>query len=287
MTGSAPGREPPPGRPGRPLEGGGAAVPQFDLPNLRDLGGARAPGGTRVRRGRVFRSPALAGASARDLATLADLGLRLVVDLRSAGERERAPEAHLLPPGTAYLVADVNGGRVSQSPMWQLHALQSAEERRAAFADGRAEAGFEARFRDFVAGDEPRRALGEVFAALAGAAGLPALVHCSTGKDRTGWASAVLLSYLGVPEEAVMADFLAGNSAIRALMKPAIDRHVAQGGCPDDLDALVGVRPSYLRAGLDEVVRSFGTIAGYVEDGLGLGRPAGERLRALLLEPAP
>lgn len=263
----------------------GSPGPQFDLPNLRDLGGMRTAAGDLVRRGRVFRSPALAGASERDLHALARLGLRAVVDLRSGSEREWAPEAHLIPAGARYLVADVNGDSAARSPMWQLLHLHTAEERRAAFGDGRAEAGFEAKFRDFATGDAPRRAFGQLFAVLAADDGLPAVFHCSTGKDRTGWAAAILLTYLGVPEDVVMADFLAGNDAVRTLMKPAIDRHVADGGVPDDLDALVGVRPSYLLAGLDAMRRSYGTAERYVEDGLGLGRASGERLRAVLLEP--
>lgn len=279
-----------------PVDGGGEGVAAaaaedvagragFDLPNLRDIGGVRTRDGARVRRGRVFRAPALAGASARDLATLQALGLRTVVDLRSAWERERAPEDRLLPAGTSYLVADVNGDDVTKSPMWLLRTLPTAAERQAAFADGRAEAGFEAKFRDFVSGSAPRRAFGELLAALARADGLPAVFHCSTGKDRTGWAAAVLLAYLGVPEEAVMADYLAGNAAIRALLQPAIDCHVADGGDPADLDALVAVRPSYLLAGLDEVARRYGSMDRYVEAGLGVDASVGERLRAALLEP--
>lgn len=261
------------------------AADDFELPNLRDVGGPGTSDGLRVRRGLVFRSPALAGASIGDLDRLSRLGLRTVVDLRSAFERERAPEEHLLPPGTAYLLADVNGGSVSMSPMWQLLHLRTAADRQAAFGDGRAEAGFEAKFREFVTGAAPRRAFGTLFGALAAPGGLPAVFHCSTGKDRTGWAAAVLLAYLGVPDDAVEADFLAGNAAIRTLMRPAIDRHVADGGHPDDLDALVGVRPSYLRAGMDEVARSFGSVECYVEEGLGLTPESGQRLRTALLEP--
>ncbi|MHB8959810.1 MAG: tyrosine-protein phosphatase [Candidatus Limnocylindrales bacterium] len=259
-------------------------APVFDLPNLRDVGGAPAADGMRVRRGLVFRSPALARATPRDMAALADLGLRTVVDLRSEGEREREPEAHLIPPGAAYRVADVNGGGVVHSPMWQLTVLRTPAERRAAFAEGRAEAGFEAKFRDFVTGQRPRRAFGLLLALLAAPEGLPAVFHCSTGKDRTGWAAAVLLTYLGVPEDRVLDDFLAGNDAIGELMRPALERHVVEGGDAHDLDPLVAARASYLRAGLHEVARVHGTMGVYVEEWLGLGAASGERLREALLE---
>ncbi len=87
-------------------------TPVFDLPNLRDVGGLPTVDGRRVRHGRLFRGPTLARAGEHDLATLAAIGLRTVVDLRSAWERERAPEAQRLPVGVRYVVADVNGAGV-------------------------------------------------------------------------------------------------------------------------------------------------------------------------------
>jgi protein-tyrosine phosphatase len=259
--------------------------PPRGLPNFRDIGGVRAAGGQRVRRGLVFRSAALARASGAGLAVLSRLGVRTVLDLRSDWERGRAPESQLLGPAIDYVVVDVAGDSLVRSPMWLLATLDTAEARRAAFAGGRAEAMFEAKFRDFVSGPGPRAAFGVLFARLAAEAALPAVIHCSTGKDRTGWAAGALLAYLGVAEADVEADFTAGNAAVRELMAPVVRRHVEEGGQAVDLDALIGVRPSYLRAAFDEVARGWGTIDRYVEEGLGLGADAGAELRARLLAP--
>ena len=125
-----------------------------------------------------------------------------------------------------------------------------------------------------------------MFTGLADGARLPAIFHCATGKDRTGWAAAALLTLLGVPADVVEHDFLASTEALVPLMAPLVDRYVTAGGDAADLTPLVGVLPSYLASGLDEVRRSFGSMAGYFADGLGIDASGQERLRSVLLEPA-
>lgn len=268
-------------------EGGpGLAEALPDLPNFRDVGGWPTADGRRVRRGLVYRAPALARGGPDTPARLAGLGLRTVVDLRSPWEREREPEGDLLPVGCTTVVADASGDDVVLSPMYQLRVLPTPAERQQAFGGGRAEAAFEAKFRAFASGQREREAFGRLLGALAEPGALPGVFHCSTGKDRTGWAGAVLLGLVGVGEEQIMADFVAGNDAIRELMRPVIDRHVADGGAEADIDALIGVRPAYLQAGLAELKRTWGTFSDYAEAGLGVERAAAERLRHALLEPA-
>jgi protein-tyrosine phosphatase len=58
---------------------------------------------------------------------------------------------------------------------------------------------------------------------------LPSLFHCTTGKDRTGWAAAALLTLLGVPEEKVNEDYLRSNEYILPAYKQAIDGFVVRG----------------------------------------------------------
>ena len=70
------------------------------------------------------------------------------------------------------------------------------------------------------------------------------------------------------------------------MVRPLIDAFAARGGDPELLRPLVGVRPAYLEAALDEVDRRFGSIDGYVAEGLGLDGPTRAALRALLVERA-
>jgi protein-tyrosine phosphatase len=77
---------------------------------------------------------------------------------------------------------------------------------------------------------------------------LPALFHCTTGKDRTRWAAAALLLLLGVPQDVVMQDFLRSNAYRLPAHQEQIDAFVAAGGDPAIPPAILGVKADYLAA---------------------------------------
>lgn len=266
------------------IEANRAALPQ--IPNFRDLGGHPAAGGQRVRTGLVYRSTVLAGLPPPAEAQLWGLGIRTVYDLRGAEERTRLPEAGSLPADVEYVLVDVIGAAASESPMWLLARLDTPEVVREAIGDGRAETLFRAKFRRFVTAESARAAYAALFSGLAQPSRLPAVFHCSTGKDRTGWAAAALLALLGVPDDVVERDFLASTDAVRPMMAPLVAQYVAAGGRAEDLDPLVGVMPSYLESALDEMRRVHGTVERYFTDGLGLDEQVQARLRSILLESA-
>jgi protein-tyrosine phosphatase len=114
---------------------------------------------------------------------------------------------------------------------------------------------------------------------------MPALFHCTTGKDRTGWAAAALLLFLGVPQGAVLADYLLSGPRLAPVVRPLIDTFAARGGDPELLRPLLEVRPAYLGAALDEVDRRFGSIEGYFAEGLGLDAATRSTLRDRLVAP--
>jgi protein-tyrosine phosphatase len=95
----------------------------------------------------------------------------------------------------------------------------------------------------------------------------PALFHCTTGKDRTGWAAAATLTLLGVSEENVLADFMITNRDLRPALKPHFDQFAAAGGDPALLRPVLGVEANYLLASFDEMQTRFGTIADYFSQG--------------------
>ena len=122
----------------------------------------------------------------------------------------------------------------------------------------------------------------------------PTNVHCSAGKDRAGWASALILRALGVPEETVMEDYLLSNDYLAASNEDTLAqvRTVVAGvqGVPEDdvdmsnLEALLEVRPEYLQAAFDAVDEQYGSFEAYLTDGLGLTQEEVDALRDDLLE---
>lgn len=168
-----------------PLEGGR---------NFRDLGGYATRDGRRLRWGRLYRSGSMAGLTEAAYAQLAEMGLRVICDLRTTSERRTMPVDWGRVPNLSYWARDYE---LSFGDLRNLLAsdLPTGEQARAAMTAVYRELPF-----------EQAGAYGELFRRLANGEA-PLVFNCSAGKDRTGVASALILSVLGVPRETIVADY--------------------------------------------------------------------------------
>jgi protein-tyrosine phosphatase len=253
------------------------------VPNLRDLGGWPVPGG-RVRSGMLFRSAEFADLEGDDAAALARLDIRSVYDLRTAGERAARPDT--LPPGTEYVVLDVLANAGGAGPGRVVKVLSDPKAAEELLGGGRAAGLLEEVYRQLVRFPSALTGYRQFFTDISKPAHRPALIHCTTGKDRTGWAAASFLLLLGVSEEDVRADYLLTNAQLVPTLRPLVDKFASIGGDPDLLTPIIGVRQAYLDAALDEMRTRFATIDGYFAHGLGLDAAAIDQLRAAFIEKA-
>lgn len=258
----------------------GPNVPR--LANLRDLGGWRTAEGRTVKRGQVFRSVATNRLEADGLAALDGLGVRTVYDLRTDAERAAAPDR--VPDGVRVVALDVLAGAEQAAPAHLTELFADAAAVNSALGDGRAEELFVSSYRSFVTLPSAQSAYRTLFTGLATEPQRPALFHCTTGKDRTGWAAAALLTWLGVSREDVLAEYLRTNELLRPALQPVYERFADAGGDLEILDAILGVREPYLAAALDELHSSYGSIQTYFSTGLGLSPQVQSELREGLLE---
>ncbi|WP_321184064.1 tyrosine-protein phosphatase [Embleya scabrispora] len=122
--------------------------------------------------------------------------------------------------------------------------------------------------RFMVSGDTAKAAHTTAFRGVGTDSAHGVVFHCTAGRDRTGWSEAALLTALGVPQDTIMADYLAGSDYRAAANKAALDRMPpAQAAvCKPMLD----VRPEYLNAGLDEVREQYGSFNSYLDRALDL-----------------
>jgi protein-tyrosine phosphatase len=260
------------------------APPQIaTLPNLRDVGGHTTAGGGRVRSGLLFRSTDLARLDDEGTAALVSLGIRSVFDLRTVAERDQGPDR--VPPGATHVVMDVLRDSAGLTPAGMGAVLANPEAAERALGGGRAERLFIDAYREFVELPGARAAYGRLFLELARPERRPGLVHCTTGKDRTGWAVAVLLLALGVPEPVVMEEYLLSGPAIAALFAPHLAEFAGRGGNPDLVRPLLEVRPEYLGAGLAAMRAGYGTVEAYLAEGLGVDEQVRAALRQAFVEP--
>jgi protein-tyrosine phosphatase len=258
----------------------GTTIRVASVPNLRDVGGWPTRDGGRVRRGLAYRSVELDRLDLSDGAFLA-LGVRTVYDLRT--EVERAAQPDTVPPGVAHVVADVVGDAAGAAPAQLLQLLADPARATALLGDGRATVFFERGYRAIVSLPSARGAYRRLFTDLADAERRPILFHCTTGKDRTGWAAAALLMLLGVPDELVMRDYMITNDALLPALRPTFDRFAAAGGDPALLRPVLGVREEYLETAVDEMRTRFGGIEGYF-GALGIDEAIRERIRDAFVE---
>jgi protein-tyrosine phosphatase len=252
--------------------------------NVRDLGDFVTADGRKIARGRLLRGDALAALDDDDVAVLAGMGVRTVVDFRGPREVETYG-ADRLPPGTSVIALPVTGGDIGA--MLSAAAGDTAfGSQRALLGDGKAAAMMIQANRRFVSDPGYRAAFGAAFRVIADAERAPALFHCTAGKDRTGWMTAVLLTALGVPHETVVADYMATNDYVASAYSAWLDKLVAAGTLAeiDLIRPLLLQDPAYLEAAFDEVDMVYGSFDRFLADGLGIGAAELAGLREAVLD---
>ena len=260
----------------------GAAIPVPGVPNLRDLGGWPTVGGGRVRCGLVYRAAEPFTLDDEGRAEFAALGVRTVFDLRSAAECERKLDT--VPEGARRVLCDVMADSTHGAPVHVAKLLEDPKAADEMLSDGNSVFLFERGYRELVDLPSAHVNYRVFFEGLADAANRPALFHCTTGKDRTGWAAASLLMLLGVSDDDVMADYLLTNEELMPVMQAVLDKFEAAGGDPQLLLPVVGVEADYLDAALEEMQAEYGTIERYFTEALGIDAAAQQTLRDEFVE---
>jgi len=236
-------------------------------PNFRDFGGYRTEDDRQVRWGYLFRSGQLSNLSDEDLDLLAHLELDLVCDFRREDEQRSEPSR--LPQQRRPRIASLPIIPGSNSRFFE-----SAEEQ-----GGRTRAfGRQAMFdfmveinRDFAEGQQQTYA--RMFEEILALADARFLVHCAAGKDRTGFAAALILLALGVSRDLVMRDYLLSGRyynperEMARLKRKYGMEHVDSGAVLPMLE----VHEDYLLPTLTAIDKSYGSVADYLEQALGVG----------------
>lgn len=234
--------------------------------NFRDVGGLPTVDGGRVRTGLLYRSDSLALLSEGDVARLRDdLGLRRVVDLRSAPEIGRHGQADL----------DVVGIEIVHAPI--------VDETRGEQRDIEDPAQLTLDRIYLLMLERFRTRFGAAVAALADPEHRPAVFHCAAGKDRTGLIGAMILEVCGVDRDLVVEDFLLTNDRMGTM----VDRHRAHAAAratqPEIERQTLFPTPENVGLTLTGIDEVYGSSAEYLA-GAGLGVSGVSALRDALVD---
>lgn len=252
------------------------------IPNFRDLGGYPTADGREVKWGVLYRTATLAESSDADLQGLQKLNLNTLIDFRSAVEKEEEPNR--LPDPIGFTVVEIP-------------TLDDGNEAMVKEITERIETG------DFDGFDpdglmlEANRQFASTFTpqyrqfmqTVLQADGAPIAWHCTAGKDRTGFASAILLRILGVPQDVILQDYMASReNALEARESQLLLLRLLKGDeAADKLSVMLGVEEAWLKAAFEQIDATWGSFDNYVRDGLQLEDKDIARLKAALLSPPP
>lgn len=234
--------------------------------NFRDIGGYAAADGRTVKHGVVYRSNQLSRVTDADLDHLVGLKLSAICDLRSVRERKAQPTPDRIgaaihgsaKPDTDFIFEDIFAHTPHEVDAWVDAFARFYGDVTEYYADE-----FGLMFRLILGSD------------------LPMVVHCSAGKDRTGVATALVLTALGVPYATVKQDFLLSNGApgMNTLL-PSL----GQGGVSSEIMApVIGVEPAYLDTAFATIRKDYGSVDAYLAKELGVGPRERAALRRRML----
>jgi protein-tyrosine phosphatase len=254
-------------------------------PNFRDLGGYRTADGRTVKWGEVYRSGELGTLTDGDVGALEALELRTVVNFLLPEEIEKHG-VDRLPEGTRTVSASISSDRAASLTRQVQQSIKTGD------FDG-VPPDLNPEFHRILLDDGS-----EQYAALlrevADPANRPLAFHCSHGIHRTGTATAILLSALRVPWETIRADYLLSNEyrseEIESQLQRIRQATAARRGIPPEevdmtnVEAFYVLDGSYVDGSLERAVEAYGSMDGYIRDGLGLTDEDVERLRSQLLE---
>jgi protein-tyrosine phosphatase len=258
-------------------------APLFDkLSNFRDAGGLPAESGRRMKRGVLYRSDELSRMTKSDLEKFEALGLKLIIDLRATKESEK--KRPRLAPDSKIRVVNI-----------PLHEEASQDgERRKLLRFVFHKSGDES-FREFsreyyrhIAFERNARTR-EIITLLSHEENLPALIHCTAGKDRTGFLVAMVQLAAGVSYELVLADYLRTNEYFLPPLEKLITLArvlTLNRASPDRLRFLLRAHPEILNEVHQQIIERYGSIEAYLRDACGIGAETLARMRNLLLEPS-
>jgi protein-tyrosine phosphatase len=210
--------------------------------NFRDAGGYQVEGGGTVARRTLYRSDALHRVDAAGSGMLAELGLKTVLDLRILEEllTAQSPLADFADRGTRTIHLSLAGPDFSELPP-ELEGVYSF------FIDRRGEA------------------IAAAIKHLASPGALPALVHCTAGKDRTGIVIAFTLAAVGVPDQVIAADYALSSMYLVAEETAVIGQISAASGIDEQImRTLMASPPELITRTLARAREQAGSITGYL-----------------------
>lgn len=241
------------------------------IQNFRDLGGYKSRAtGKSLRWGKIYRSAQIDSIAPCSRLKLKKMGMRTIIDLRSEEERHNYPQ---LTEGEFKIIhIPIEAGNMEET-------LQGIREEK--IKSDTIYRLVERMNRQLVT--NYRKEFREIFTTLLQPDAYPAVIHCTSGKGRTGIVSALLLAALGVNEDVIMADYRLSNEYFN-IPKASKYAYKLPVNSQEAITTIYSAKEDFLNAAKEQIEAEYGSVETYLEKGIGLSPEEIEQLRTLLLE---
>lgn len=258
------------------------SIPLEGQSNFRDIGGYETVDGRTVKTGLVYRSGELHALTDPDVKTLESLNIKTDVNFLTPQEIQARGTDHI-PPDTkeVNLPIEAGGGLVREV---------SRARRTGDFE--KVPVDLNPKFHELLV-DEAREQYAALIREIIHSDGQPLVYHCSHGIHRTGTATAIILSAVGVPWETVRQDYLLSNQTrAEEIQKRTAQLRTAAAETFDidesevdmtNINAFYILEGDYIDGALNQIEKEYGGVENYLEKGLGLTHNEIDKLKEILL----
>lgn len=239
--------------------------------NFRDLGGYRSSAtGNNLRWGMLYRSAQIDSISPCARRELRNIGIKTIVDLRSESERSNYPQFKDKRFNLIHI--PIQTGDMEQ-------ILQGIQEEK--IKSDTIYRLVEQMNRELVV--NYRKEFRQVFDVLLDKKNYPVVIHCTSGKGRTGVVSALILAALGVNEDIIMEDYRLSNDYFN-IPKASHYAYKLPINSQEAITIVFSAREDFLNAAKDQIEMQYGDVGTYLRKGIGLSAAEIDHLRTLLLQ---